>query len=98
MNTPWIESPFFDEILPSKNLSEEEKKIAQQYHDNGFVVVSGLFNEELINQVKQETEKAFDPTVPLKIFRDETRIQDLWTASEPVKNLSIASSVITIPE
>ena len=98
MNTPWVESPFFDEILPTKNLSENNRRIAQEYHDNGFVVVSDLFDESLINQVQQATEKAFDPKVPLQIFRDEQRIQDLWTVSEPVKQLSCTKSLIDILE
>ncbi len=98
MNTPWVESPFFDEILSTKNLSETEKKIAQEYHDNGFVVISGLFDERLIDQVQRETEKAFDPKIPLTTFRNEQRIQDLWTVSDPVKSLSCTPSVIAILE
>lgn len=98
MNTPWVESPFFNEMLQTKNLAEEEKKIAQEYHDNGFVVVSGLFDESLVNQVQQDTEKAFDKATPIKTYRDEQRVQDLWMASEPVKNLSCAPSLIAILE
>lgn len=98
MNTPWVESPFFAEILPTKNLTEAEKKLAQEYHDNGFVVVSGLFDESLIDRVRQESEKAFDPKTPIETYRDETRVQDLWTASDPVKNLSCTPALIAILE
>lgn len=98
MNTPWVESPFFAEILPAKNLTEAEKRLAQEYHDNGFVVVSGLFDESLIDRVQQEAERAFDKTVKIKTYRDDTRVQDLWMASEPVKNLSCTPSLLSILE
>ena len=98
MNAPWVESPFFQEILHKKNLSVAENKIAQEYNENGFVVVSGLFDSALVNQVQQETEKGFDKNTPIKTYRDEQRIQDLWTASEPVKKLSCAPSLMAILE
>lgn len=98
MNTPWVESPFFAEILPAKNLTEAEKRLAQEYHDNGFVVVSGLFDESLIDRVQQEAERAFDKTVKIKTYRDDTRVQDLWMASEPVKVLSCTPSLLSILE
>jgi hypothetical protein len=98
MNTPWVESPFFQEILQKRNLPESDKKLAQEYNENGFVVVSGLFSESQINQVQQEAEKAFDKNFPIKTYRDEQRIQDLWMASEAVKNLSCHPSLLSILE
>ncbi|HVF96166.1 MAG TPA: phytanoyl-CoA dioxygenase family protein [Flavisolibacter sp.] len=98
MNTPWVESPFFSEILQTKTLTDTEKKLAQEYYDNGFIVVPGLFDASLIDQVQQATEKGFDKNTPIKTYRDEQRIQDLWTASEPVKALSCAPSLMAILE
>jgi hypothetical protein len=98
MNTPWVESPFFQEIIKTKKLSEEEKRIAEEYHANGFVVLSGLFAPSLINAVQQDTEKFFDKAVKIKTYRDEQRIQDLWMSSEPVKQLSCAPTVISVLE
>src|SRR5688572_29422368 len=98
MNTPWVESPFFHDILKTKKLTDQEKQLAQEYHDNGFVVVSGLFDEALIDKVQQETEKYFDKKVPIQTYSDERRIQDLWMASKPVKELSIAAPLVNILE
>ncbi len=98
MNLPWVESPFFYKELETKNLSEESKKLATEYHENGFVVVPGLFNEALIDSVKTEARQAFDPSVPLKTYRDERRIQDLWMVSEPVKQLACHQKLIDILE
>lgn len=98
MNTPWVESPFFQEIIKTKKLSDEDRRIAEEYHANGFVVLSNLFDPSLIEAVQQDTEKFFDKSVKIKTYRDEQRIQDLWMSSEPVKQLSCAPSVIRVLE
>lgn len=98
MNTPWVEAPFFKELLETKKLTVNEKKIAQEYHDNGFVLIPNLFDESLIDLVRQESERAFDKTVKLKTYRDDTRVQDLWRASKPVKNLSCTPSLLSVLE
>lgn len=98
MNMPWVESPFFQEQLQTKKLTDKEKQLAQEYHDNGFIVVPGLFDPALVDRVQQETERSFDKSVPIKTYRDEQRIQDLWMASEPVKALSCAPSLLSILE
>lgn len=94
MNLPWVESPFFDELLIEKNLTEAERKIATEYSENGFVTLSGLFDPGLIDQVQASTEKSFDKNMPIKTFRNEHRIQDLWTVSEPVKKLACTPSLL----
>lgn len=98
MNIPWVESPFFREILQTKQLTTEERRIAEEYHENGFVVVPNLFSSSLIEAVQQATAKAFDKSFPVKTFRNEERVQDLWTASEPVKQLSCQPALLSILE
>jgi len=41
-NLPWVESSFFEEILKSKTLSQEQIKLVKDYHNNGYVVIPGL--------------------------------------------------------
>lgn len=36
---PWVESPLFYKILREIDLTEEEKKLAIQYHEEGYVVI-----------------------------------------------------------
>lgn len=98
MNIPWVESPFFDELLAEKNLTEADKKMAAAYHENGFIVLSNLFDEALIDEVQKAAAKAFDKNTPIKTYRDEQRIQDLWTVSEPVRKLSCAPSLLNVLE
>lgn len=94
-NIPWVESPFFEDILRSKTLSDEKAKLAKEYNENGFVVLSGIFPDDLINRVREDAEKrAFDPKFPIKTYRDENRVQDFWKVSEPTKELACYPKVL----
>jgi ectoine hydroxylase-related dioxygenase (phytanoyl-CoA dioxygenase family) len=89
MNLPWVESPFFSDIIKTKNISEEDKKLASEYYENGFIVLSNIFTNELIDQIKSEmNEKGFNENFPIQTFRNNIRIQDLWQYSDPVKELA----------
>lgn len=89
MNLPWVESPFFSDIIKTKNISEEDKKLASEYFENGFIVLSNIFSNELIDQIKSEmNEKGFNENFPIQTFRNNIRIQDLWQYSDSVKELA----------
>lgn len=97
INLPWVESPFFNDILKTKSLNEPEIRIAQEYHENGYVVIPGLLPESLINQVKEDAEtKGFNPDFETKTQRDETRIQDFWQKSDSVKELACFPKILEI--
>jgi len=94
-NTPWVESPFFEELLLSRNLTEEQAKLAREYHENGFVVISGMLPQSLIDRVRDDAEKkAFDPNFPLTTQRDSIRVQDFWLASEAARELACYPGVL----
>jgi phytanoyl-CoA dioxygenase PhyH len=96
-NLPWIESPFFEEILKSKSLSTAETKLVNDYHKDGYVVVSGLLPESLVDQVRKDAqEKAFNPNFKMKGQRDEKRVQDFWRYSEASKELAAHQPVLDI--
>jgi ectoine hydroxylase-related dioxygenase (phytanoyl-CoA dioxygenase family) len=89
MNLPWVESPFFSDIIKTKNISVEDKKLASEYYENGFIVINNVFSNELIDKVKSEmNEKGFNENFPIQTFRNNIRIQDLWQYSDPVKELA----------
>ncbi len=89
MNLPWVESPFFSDIIKTKNISVEDKKLASEYYENGFIVLSNVFSNELIDKIKSEmNEKGFNENFPIQTFRNNIRIQDLWQYSDPIKELA----------
>jgi hypothetical protein len=98
-NIPWIESPFFSQILETKNLSAEHKEMAQFYHDNGFLKLSSVIPHELIDQVKEEgVTKGFNKHFEINTMLDGSRIQDLWQCSEPTRTLASFQPVLDILE
>lgn len=95
MNIPWVESPFFEELIAEKNLSSEDRKIAIDYNRDGFVVLPGIIPSEIIEAViKDMREKGFNPDHPVSTQRDAVRIQDMWQISEPAKQLAIFKPVL----
>ena len=89
MNLPWVESPFFSDIIKTKNISVQDKKLASEYYENGFIVLSNIFTNELIDQIKSEmNDKGFNENFPIQTFRNNIRIQDLWQYSDSVKELA----------
>lgn len=99
MNTPWVESPFFKEILNNKNLSQEHKNLALEYNENGFVVISGLFSEDLMNKIRSDMDnKGYNPEFKMSNQRDNVRIQDFWMHSDSTKNVSCDKRILEILE
>ncbi|MEN9730109.1 MAG: hypothetical protein RLZ91_1226 [Bacteroidota bacterium] len=95
MNLPWVESPFFQQILATKKLSAADAALAKEYHEQGYVVIKNVFSEELIDQIIQDMqEKGFNPDYPIETFRNDIRIQDLWEKSEPVKQMAAHPEII----
>jgi ectoine hydroxylase-related dioxygenase (phytanoyl-CoA dioxygenase family) len=94
-NLPWVESPFFEEELKSKNLSGDKLRLVKEYNKNGFVVLTGLLPQSLIDRVRDDAEnKAFNPDFPIATQRDETRVQDFWMVSGPTKELAIYPAIL----
>ncbi|SDE87388.1 Phytanoyl-CoA dioxygenase (PhyH) [Dyadobacter soli] len=98
-NLPWIESPFFEEILKTKKLTDQQLAYVLDYQKNGFVVIPGLLPQSLVDQTRQDAEqKAFNPDYPIKTFRDDRRIQDFWTESEASRQLACYPALLEILE
>lgn len=95
MNLPWVESPFFQQILATKKLSAADAALAKEYNEQGYVVIKNVFSEELIDQIIQDMqEKGFNSDYPIETFRNDIRIQDLWEKSEPVKQMAAHPEII----
>lgn len=98
-NIPWIESPFFSQILETKQISPEQREMAKFYNENGFLKLPAMIPDELTDDVKQETEtKGFNKKFEIKTMRDDTRVQDFWQYSEPARKLASFQPVLDILE
>jgi ectoine hydroxylase-related dioxygenase (phytanoyl-CoA dioxygenase family) len=95
MNLPWVESPFFYQLLKTKKLSTEQEKLATDYYENGYVVIENAFTPEQIDAVIDEVKnKGFNAEFPMDTHRDNRRVQDLWQYSEPVREMACDANIL----
>lgn len=95
-NFPWVESPFFYEAIKDRKLNAEQKKLAEDYHRDGFVIFSD-FPIDLIDRVRKDTEeKGFNKDYPIKTYRDKQRVQDFWKASDACRELASYKPILEI--
>jgi hypothetical protein len=54
LDIPWIESPFFPQLLENSNYTNEEKSILTEYHEKGYIVIDLELTEEYINNLLKQ--------------------------------------------
>ncbi|MCK8490551.1 phytanoyl-CoA dioxygenase family protein [Spirosoma sp. RP8] len=84
MNLPWVESPFFDNLLTKKNISSEQQEQAIHYNREGFVLFHQLVDHTLIDCTLQEIEHEY----PAHVGDSPSRQQDLWRKYSSVRELA----------
>ncbi|HEY9851487.1 MAG TPA: phytanoyl-CoA dioxygenase family protein [Leptolyngbyaceae cyanobacterium] len=89
LNCPWLDSPFFEELLAQSNLDEQTKQQIKQFSDNGYLIIDpeidnfDVVAERLINDLKPH-------------YLDPGRIQDAWKFNDDVKHIAVAPKVLSI--
>ncbi|MDO8648183.1 MAG: phytanoyl-CoA dioxygenase family protein [Candidatus Peregrinibacteria bacterium] len=89
MNIPWVESPFFGQLLEESDFSEEDKALARHFAENGYAVVDPHIHD-------------FDALASAVIdsladkYQGQGRVQDAWTFNEHVKRLALAPRIDAI--
>jgi len=78
MNTPWVDSPFFEQELAQSSLDEATKEMARQYAERGYLIMeTGL------------PEGTFDRIVELLApHYSDPRLQDAWKITPLVKEVA----------
>jgi hypothetical protein len=87
---PWVESPFFDlELARRPQLTEEQRRLAGEYHQQGYVALRGAVPAELCDRIVAETARRLDEPDAVK----ERRVQDGWRSFASVRELATLRSV-----
>ena len=59
---PWLDRPDarweIDRRLREKLITEDEARLCREFHDQGFVILKGLFSEQRLDQVWERYEQA----------------------------------------
>lgn len=92
MNLPWVESPFFDDLLTKKNLTPEQREMVTHYNQEGFLVLRQQVNHELIDRTLQEIKACY----PANVGEEPTRHQDLWKTYSAVREIASQSSIFDV--
>lgn len=101
MNWPWIESPFFDELIKHQDLSEEEKEMAIKLNRDGYLIFDLDLTDKEIEEYKEEIDRLNN--------KDSIRTQDDgyhyskgkrifegWKESKMLQSLSLHPKVIKL--
>ncbi|MEO8218912.1 MAG: phytanoyl-CoA dioxygenase family protein [Acidobacteriota bacterium] len=94
-NVPWVDSPFFPHLLPTLGLDPEMERIARDFARDGYVIIDPEIPDEIIERTARDLRNRFVPTYE-PYYADQTRIQDGWIFSQPVKEIASAPRVLEI--
>ena len=93
MNTPWVESPFFETALASMEATDEQRALARQYNERGYLVLEGLLDGAACEQIVAQTGGLFEPTRE-EGRRSRYRVQDAWPEAAAVRSLAAHPEVM----
>ena len=92
-NSPWIESPFFLDILKKKKISKSLHKLAINFHKNGYVVINlnlnNKFIEKILNKIDLKLNKgAVKKNPSIYHYNESPRIVEGWKFSKEISKLA----------
>jgi hypothetical protein len=101
MNLPWIESPFFEQVLQSTKYSDSEKDMLRKYNKDGYLVIDLELTEDFINNhiasILTEIDKF--PTQDKRYhYSDAPRVFEAWKTNKYVLELANHPKVLSTLE
>lgn len=84
MNTPWIDSPFFEEELKASKYDEITKNQIKQFAEKGYLILDTEIPMRVFDEIIQVLQPHFN----------SPRIQDAWNITPLVREVAGAPKVI----
>lgn len=87
-NIPWVESPFFDELLDKSPYSEKVKEQIRFFSEKGYLVINpeienfDNISDQIITSLKEQQRL------------HGSRVQDAWRYQENIKNLACHPTIL----
>jgi ectoine hydroxylase-related dioxygenase (phytanoyl-CoA dioxygenase family) len=99
MNWPWVESPFFPDLIKTENLTDEEKEIATKFNEDGYIVLDLGLTDDQIEECKAEVDRLNqkeDANIQHSRYHYSKgkRIFEAWRESEILKHLALHPKVM----
>ena len=101
MNIPWIESPFFYDILKNSNYTKDEQDVLINYHENGYMVIDLELTQDFIDTTM---EGIFNELDKLKTqdnryhYSESPRVFEAWKTIPNVLSLARHPKLISTLE
>jgi len=101
MDTPWIESPFFYQLLEHSTYTEEERNLLIKYHEDGYIVIDLELTQEFIDTTMQGI---FDELDKLNTqdnryhYSDSPRVFEAWKTIPNVLSLARHPKILSTLE
>jgi len=101
MDLPWVESPFFYDLLESGDFTNEEASLATHFHEEGYVVLDlGLDDDfidntivEINNKIKSDDFKSQESGYH---YSEHPRLFEAWKWSHNILSLAKNKKVIDV--
>jgi ectoine hydroxylase-related dioxygenase (phytanoyl-CoA dioxygenase family) len=92
MNIPWIESPFFYQLLDNSELTKKEKEQCIFYHEKGYLIIDLALDEVFIEEINYDVGSILSggSFTDQKIYEytERSRLFELWKKSSAVRKLA----------
>jgi Phytanoyl-CoA dioxygenase (PhyH) len=92
MNTPWVESVFFQRELAARasHLTNEQQEFARLFRDQGFVAAPQAVPVELCDRVRQQAEPLFHDDAAIS----SRRVKNAWRkGSDAARELAVFTPI-----
>ncbi len=99
LNVPWVESPFFYQLLSNSNLTLEQQEQAIQFHEKGYIVVDLELTDEFLGHVIDEmyaavTRDNVTKQAEFYTYSNSPRIFEEWRNSDAIRELCLNKKLI----
>jgi hypothetical protein len=99
MDTPWIESPFFEQLLEESNLTKKQKEDCEFYNKNGYLIIDLKLSDYEILTIVNDTYTALNDNntkyhADHFQYSDSKRIFEHWKKSDSIANLTVHPKIM----
>jgi len=99
LNVPWVESPFFYQLLSKTNLTAARLEQAIQFHEKGYIVLDLELTDDFLKQVIDEmyaavTRDNVTKQAEFYTYSDSPRIFEEWRNSDAIRELCLNKKLI----
>lgn len=91
LNRPWVDSPYFSDLLGKAGLTPEQERLVRAFARDGYVVLDPKIPEETLERAARDMREISPEGLQ---FSDATRLQDAWTKSEAIQKIAIAPAIL----